>query len=102
MDSILKILHYLNLIFGGAVLIVGFGGYIVNRSLVPLLLALGLTAVGPLETLLMRYLHISGLTPEQNKNLIDKSTSLVYVVLLFAAVLLITYWPALSLVLLQR
>jgi hypothetical protein len=52
------------------------------------LLALGLAAVGPIETLLMRYLHLSGLTPEQNKNLIDKSTSLVYVILLLAAVLL--------------
>jgi hypothetical protein len=88
MDFFLQILHYLNLIFGGAVLIIGFGAYIVNRSLVPLLLALGLAAVGPIETLLMRYLHLSGLTPEQNKNLIDKSTSLVYVILLLAAVLL--------------
>jgi len=88
MDTFLQLLRYLNYIFGGAVLIVGFGAYIVNRSLVPLLLALGLAAVGPIETLLMRYLHLSGLTPEQNKNLIDQTTSLVYVVLLLAAVIL--------------
>ena len=88
MDTFLQLLRYLNYIFGGAVLIVGFGAYIVNRSLVPFLLALGLAAVGPIETLLMRYLHISGLTAEQNKNLIDQTTSLVYVVLLLAAVIL--------------
>ena len=88
MDTFLTLLRYLNYIFGGAALLIGYGAFILNGSLVPLLLALGLTAVGPLETLLMRYMKLSGLTPEQNKNLIDQGTSLVYVVLLLAAVIL--------------
>lgn len=93
MDTFLTILKYLNYIFGGAALLIGYGAFILYGSLVPLLLALGLTAVGPLETLLMRYMKLSGLTPEQNKNLIDQGTSLVYVVLLLAAVLLTVYGP---------
>ena len=88
MDTFLTLLRYLNYIFGGAALLIGYGAFILYGSLVPLLLALGLTAVGPLETLLMRYMKLSGLTPEQNKNLIDQGTSLVYVVLLLAAVIL--------------
>lgn len=88
MDTFLTILKYLNYIFGGAALLIGYGAFILYGSLVPLLLALGLTAVGPLETLLMRYMKLSGLTPEQNKNLIDQGTSLVYVVLLLVAVIL--------------
>jgi hypothetical protein len=88
MDTFLTLLRYLNYIFGGAALLIGYGAFILYGSLVPLLLALGLTAVGPLETLLMRYVKLSGLTPEQNKNLIDQGTSLVYVVLLLVAVIL--------------
>jgi hypothetical protein len=88
MDTFLTILKYLNYIFGGAALLIGYGAFILYGSLVPLLLALGLTAVGPIETLLMRYFKLSGLTPEQNKKLIDYGTSLVYVVLLLAAVIL--------------
>lgn len=88
MDTFLTLLRYLNYIFGGAALLIGYGAFILYGSLVPLLLALGLTAVGPLETLLMRYIKLSGLTPEQNKNLIDQGTSLVYVVLLLVAVIL--------------
>jgi hypothetical protein len=88
MDTLLLILRYLNYIFGGAVLLIGYVAFILYGSIVPLLLALGLTAVGPIETLLMRYLKLSGLTQDQNKRLIDYSTSLVYVILLLAAALL--------------
>ncbi len=47
MDIVLQVLRVLNYIFGGAVLLVGFGAYIFSGALVPLLLALGLAAVGP-------------------------------------------------------
>ena len=88
MDIVLQVLRVLNYIFGGAVLLVGFGAYIFSGALVPLLLALGLAAVGPVEDLLMRYLRLSGVTPEQTKKLVDQGTSLVFVILLLAAVLL--------------
>jgi hypothetical protein len=52
------------------------------------LLALGLAAVGPIEDLLMRYLRLSRVTPEQTKKSVDQGTSLVFVILLLAAVLL--------------
>ncbi len=88
MDIVLQVLRVLNYIFGGAVLLVGFGAYIISGVLVPLLLALGLAAVGPIEDLLMRYLRLPGVTPEQTKKLVDQGTSLVFVILLLAAVLL--------------
>ncbi|MHA2403558.1 MAG: hypothetical protein ACXADH_11255 [Candidatus Kariarchaeaceae archaeon] len=90
MDAFLTILRWLNYIFGGAVLLIGYGASIYRGSLelVPLLLALGLTAVGPVETLLMRYFKLSGETPDQTKKLIDYGTSLVFVILLLAAVIL--------------
>jgi hypothetical protein len=88
MDFLLRILRILNYIFGIAVILIGIGAFILSGSLIPLLLALGLIAVGPLEDLLMRYLHLPGVDPEQTKDLINQGTSLVLVVFLLIAIFL--------------
>ena len=88
MSTMLRILRVLNYILGAAVVLIGIGAYVLGGAVIPLLLALGLLAVGPLEDLLVRYLHLPGVDPELVKTLINQGTSLILVLLLLAAVLL--------------
>jgi len=88
MDILIGILRILNYIFGTAVILIGLGVYFLSGAVVPLLLALGLAAVGPIEDLLTRYLRIPGADPEQTKELINQGTSLTLVLFLFLAIFL--------------
>lgn len=88
MEFIVKLTHILNMISGAAVILVGIAAYLFFDAVVPLLLAVGLVIVGPLEDLLKRYLKLPGVQPDQTKQFVDQITSLVLVLLLLAAVLL--------------
>ena len=88
MAFLIWILRVLNYIFGTAVILAGLGVYFLRGAVVPLLLALGLIAVGPLEDLLTRYLRLPGVDPEQTKELINQGTSLTLVFFLFLAIFL--------------
>ena len=87
MNTVILILRILNYITGAALLIIGIGAFILYRSTVPFLIALALIAVGPVEDLLNRYLKLPGVDPAQTKTLIDQSTSLTFILLLIAAML---------------
>lgn len=88
MDRIIMVLRVLNYIIGTIVLVAGFLGFLVSRSPVPLLLALALTAVGPVEDILSKKLHLNKVDPVETKELVNQSTSLTFVILLLAAILL--------------
>lgn len=88
MDRIIKVLRILNYIFGTVVLLAGFLGFIFYRSPIPLLLALALTAVGPLEDILNKKVHLSRIDPLKTKDLVNQSTSLTFVILLLASILI--------------
>lgn len=88
MDRIIKVLRILNYIFGTVVLLAGFLGFIFYRSSIPLLLALALTAVGPLEDILNKKVHLSRIDPLKTKELVNQSTSLTFVILLLASILI--------------
>jgi hypothetical protein len=88
MEIFVRILRVLNYIFGIAVILIGLGAYILSGAVIPLLLALGLAAVGPLEDLLMRYLHLPGVDPELTKDLINQGTSLILVLFLLISIFL--------------
>ncbi len=88
MAKIIPIIRYANLVFGIAVILLGLGAFILYRSTVPLLLAIGLAVVGPFEDLLYKYFKLGSLTPEENKGLINQGTSLVFEIFLLAALLL--------------
>lgn len=87
MNTVILVLRVLNYIIGAALLIIGIGAFILNGAVVPFLIALALIAVGPVEDLLNRYLKLPGVDPAQTKTLIDQSTSLTFIVLLIAAML---------------
>lgn len=88
MNILLRVLRILNYIFGSAVILIGLGAYFLRGSVIPLLLALGLAAVGPIEDLLMRYLRLPGVDPEQTEDLINQGTSLILVIFLLLAIFL--------------
>jgi hypothetical protein len=88
MDLLLRVLRWLNILFGGAVILIGLGAFFFTGAVAPLLLALGLIVVGPLEDWLMNHLRLPGVDPVQTQKLIDQGTSLVFVLLLLAALLL--------------
>lgn len=85
----IKTLRMLNFVFGAAVLIVGYGGFVLRSSVPALLIALALTIVGPVEDWLMRLYKIPADTRGETKQLIDYSTSLVFVILLLITLLVI-------------
>ncbi len=88
MERLLRILQALNYVFGLPVIVLGIVAYIRSRALVPLLLGVALAIAGPLEDLLKRFLRLPGVPPEQTRQLVDLGTSLAFVLLLLAAVLL--------------
>lgn len=88
MNKIIMVLRVLNYLIGTTVLVVGFLSFLLYRSPVPLLLALALTAVGPVEDILNKKLHLSNIDPSKTKEIVNQSTSLTFVILLLAAILI--------------
>jgi uncharacterized Tic20 family protein len=88
MDTPIRLLRYLNYIFGTLVLVIGLIGFIIYRSLPALLLAIALAAVGPVEDILSKKLHLPGVDPAQTKELVNQGTSLTFVVLLLVVILI--------------
>lgn len=84
-----RVLKILNTVLGGAVLLLGYGAFLVTRNPVALLLAIALTIVGPLEDWLMgKYVKASAPRSE-TEQAIDLGTSLGFLVFLLAAVVLV-------------
>jgi hypothetical protein len=88
MDLLLRVLRWLNILFGGALILIGIGAFLFSRAVVPLLLALGLIVVGPLKDRLMNRLRLPGVDPVQTQKLVDQGASLIFVLLLLAALFL--------------
>lgn len=88
MDRILWLLRLWNYIFGTIVLLAGFMGFVIFRSPIPLLLALALTAVRPVEDLLNKRPHLANVDLVRTKELVNQSTSLTFVVPLLVAILI--------------
>lgn len=86
MGKIIRVLRYLNYVFGTLVLVVGLIGFIIYRSLPALLLAIALAAVGPIEDILSKKLHLPGVDPAETKELVNQSTSLTFVLLLLVVI----------------
>jgi hypothetical protein len=84
MKGLLQGLHWANLLVGGALIIVGIGASLWIGGWIPFLLALAVIIVGPLEDLLMKHLRLPGVDPESTKTLVDQTTSLLFLLLLFA------------------
>ena len=88
MDIAIRWLRNLNYVFGIAVLLLGLGGFFLRDSIVALLLAIALFVVGPLEDLLNRLLRQKGTDPAQTKELVNQGTSLTFVLILLAVILI--------------
>jgi hypothetical protein len=85
MKGLLQGLRWANIVVGGALIIVGIGASLWAGRWIPFLLALAVIIVGPLEDLLIKYLRLPGVDPESTKTLVDQTTSLLFLLLLFAA-----------------
>lgn len=88
MDLLLRVLRWLNILFGGALILIGIGAFFFTGTVVPLLLALGLIVVGPLKDWLMNRLRLPGVDPVQTQKLVDQGASLIFVLLLLVALFL--------------
>jgi hypothetical protein len=88
MDIAIRWLRNLNYVFGIAVLLLGLGGFFLRDSIVALLLAIALFVVGPLEDLLNIILRQKGTDPAQTKELVNQGTSLTFVLILLAVILI--------------
>lgn len=88
MDTFIKVLRYLDYIFGFVVIVGGFVVFIITRALVPLLLAVGLLVVGPVENWLESYFHVPKMAETPPKAIINQVTSLVLEICMIAAILL--------------
>ena len=88
MDIAIRVLRNLNYVFGIAVLLLGLGSFFLRDSIVALLLAIALFVVGPLEDLLNIILRQKGTDPAQTKELVNQGTSLTFVLILLAVILI--------------
>lgn len=88
MGNSIRVLRYLNYIFGTLVLIVGLIGFFLYHSTPALLLAIALAAVGPVEDILSKKLHLPGVDPAETKELVNQSTSLTFVILLLVVIVI--------------
>jgi hypothetical protein len=88
MENIVRWLRYLNYLFGIAVLIAGLLGFFFFGSVISLLLAIALAAVGPIEDILNKHLHLKNVDPALTKELVNQSTSLTFVLILLSVILI--------------
>ena len=85
MRLIVGLLKFINVLLGGVVVVGGIAAYFIIERPIPLFLALGLVAVGPVESLLMKLTGQQGGQPGRGREFIDQATSLVLVFFLLAA-----------------
>jgi hypothetical protein len=85
---IIRWLKYFNYFFGICLLIAGLYGFLFRNSITALLLALALAVVGPIEDILNKKLRLPNVDPAQTKELVNQSTSLLFIIILLVVILL--------------
>ncbi len=87
MQTTIRIIRTLAWISGIFLIAVGLWAYFAKGAVVPLLIVIALVVVGPVEDILKQRLRLPGVDPEMTKTLVDQATSLGFIILLLAAVL---------------
>jgi hypothetical protein len=85
MRILVTLLKIVNFLLGAVLIIGGIGAYFLTGVQIPLFLALGLIAVGPLEDFLVRGLGQTGDAASLTRALIDQATSLALELFMLAA-----------------
>ena len=85
MGILTTLLKIINILLGVVLILGGIAAYFLTGVQIPLFLALGLLAVGPLEDILVRFLGQSSEQPSPPRALIDQATSLVLELFMLAA-----------------
>lgn len=89
--NIMKVLHFLNYLLGTSVIASSIYFYIAENKTAPLYISMAIIVAGPLEDFLKFFVERSPSTSPDNKkiyiNLIDKITSLAFLLLLGLAIL---------------